>query len=88
MRAVTIDWPDDVEAEYQFSDVELARHIRLMAALKMFELGEISSGKAAEFAGLSRVEFFDACGRYKVPAANYAADALITDLQTAREAAR
>jgi predicted HTH domain antitoxin len=29
-----------------------------MAALKMFELGKISSGKAAELAGMSRSDFF------------------------------
>jgi predicted HTH domain antitoxin len=36
----------------------MEQHLRLMAALKMFELGKISSGKAAELAGMSRVEFF------------------------------
>jgi len=35
----------------------MEQHIRLMAALKMFELGKISSGKAAELAGMSRLAF-------------------------------
>ncbi len=42
-----------------------------MAALKMFELGKLSSGKAAELAGVSRVEFFELCGRYQVPIVSY-----------------
>ena len=46
-------------------------HIRLMAALKMFELGKVSSGKAAQLAGMSRVEFLETCGRYRVSAFNY-----------------
>jgi predicted HTH domain antitoxin len=37
----------------------------------MFELGKISSGKAAELAGMSRAEFFEACGRYRVSSFNY-----------------
>lgn len=45
--------------------------IRLMAALKMFELGELSLGKAAELAGVSRVEFLDLCGRYQAPVIQY-----------------
>lgn len=36
----------------------------MMAALKMFELGKVSSGKAAELAGISRVEFI-VCEEYK-----------------------
>ena len=44
----------------------MEQHIRLMAALKMFELGKVSSGKAAELAGMSRVEFIETCGRYRV----------------------
>ena len=50
---------------------EIEHHIRLMAALKMFELGKISSGNAAELAGMSKVEFFEACGRYRVSPFNY-----------------
>ena len=42
-----------------------------MAALKMFELGKISSGKAAQLAGMSRVEFLETCGRYRVSVFNY-----------------
>ena len=44
-------------------ETEMEQHLRLMAALKMFELGKISSDKAAELAGMSRVEFFEACRR-------------------------
>jgi predicted HTH domain antitoxin len=42
-----------------------------MAALKMFELGKVSSGKAAQLAGMSRVEFLETCGRYRVSVFNY-----------------
>ena len=64
---------------------ELEHHIRLMAALKMFELGKVSSGKAAELAGISRVEFLETCGRYRVSIFNYppekAEEELKKDLQ-------
>ena len=53
---------------------ELDHHLRLMAALKMFELGQISSGKAAELVGMSRVDFLQTCGRYRVSVFNYAPD--------------
>jgi predicted HTH domain antitoxin len=40
--------------------------MRLAAAVKWYELGKLSQDKAAELAGLSRVEFIDALARFKV----------------------
>ena len=57
-----------------------------MAALKMFELGKLSSGKAAELAGLSRVEFLEACGRYRVSVFNYPPEELEAGLRADLEA--
>jgi predicted HTH domain antitoxin len=34
--------------------------------VKLYELGRLSSGRAAELAGMSRVEFLLALSRYKV----------------------
>ena len=67
---------------------EMEQHIRLMAALKMFELGKISSGKAAELAGMSRIEFFEACGRYRVSVFNYPAEEVEDEIRKDMEAAR
>jgi predicted HTH domain antitoxin len=66
-----IKYPSGFEHAVHMTKEEIEHHIRLMAALKMFELGKISSGKAAELAGMSRVEFFEACGRYRVSPFNY-----------------
>lgn len=63
--------PENFEAALHLTRAELDHHLRLMAALKMFELGQISSGKAAEFAGMSRVDFLHTCGRYRVSVFNY-----------------
>jgi predicted HTH domain antitoxin len=53
----------------------------------MFELGKLSSGKAAELAGISRAEFFEMCGRYRVPVFNYEPDHMETELRADIEAA-
>jgi predicted HTH domain antitoxin len=37
-----------------------------LAAVKLFEMGRLSSGRAAELAGLSRVEFLMELRRYHV----------------------
>ena len=84
-----IKYPSGFEHSVHMTKEEMEQHIQLMAALKMFELGKISSGKAAEFAGMSRVEFFEACGRYRVSVFNYppeeAEKEILKDLEAARK---
>jgi len=71
VEELKIKYPSGFEHAVHMTKEEIEHHIRLMAALKMFELGKISSGRAAELAGMSRVEFFEACGRYRVSPFNY-----------------
>ena len=87
-KEAVLRYPGDLALAVQVTPEELEAQIRLMAALKMFELGKLSSGKAAELAGLSRVEFLEACGRYRVSIFNYQPDELEAELQADLEAAR
>ncbi len=88
MSKITLEYPEGLEQAVQTTPEELQAQIRLMAALKMFELGKLSSGKAAELAGLSRVEFFEMCGRYRVPIFNYPPEEWEAELQADVEAMR
>lgn len=78
--------PANFEMAVHLTRAELEHHLRLMAALKMFELGQISSGKAAEFVGITRVDFLHTCGRYRISVFNYppedAEAEIIRDLKT------
>jgi len=77
---LTIRYPEGLERAANLTTVEMERHICLMAALKMFELGTLSSGKAAELAGMSRIEFFEACSLYHVSIFNYTDDEIEAEL--------
>ena len=81
MKQRVLTYPDDLADE-------LAEQLQLMAALKMFELGKLSSGKAAELAGLSRVEFLAACSNYGVSPFNYSGEELEGELRADTEAIR
>jgi predicted HTH domain antitoxin len=87
MGQVTIPYPAGLEESVQTTPGEVEQQIRLMAALKMFELGKLSSGRAAELAGLSRAGFFDACGRYKVSVFNYSGGEVETEIRQDLETA-
>jgi len=83
-----IRFPRGFEHAVHMTRSELEQHIRLMAALKMFELGKVSSGKAAELAGMSRVEFLETCGRYRVSPFNCPPEEVREELKADLEAAR
>lgn len=88
MRTIDVRHPAGFEWAVHLNKRELEQNIRLMAALKMFELGKVSSGKAAELAGMGRVQFLETCGQYGVSVFNYPAEEiekeLAADLDTAR----
>jgi predicted HTH domain antitoxin len=65
-RQLVIDVPETVLLAEKMDETSFAREIRELAAVKLYELGRLSSGRAAELAGMSRVEFLLNLGRYKV----------------------
>ncbi len=83
-----IKYPTGFEHAVHMTKEEIEQHIRLMAALKMFELGKISSGKASELAGMSRTEFLEACGRYRVSVFNYPYEEVEAEIKKDLETAR
>jgi predicted HTH domain antitoxin len=64
-RQIVIDVPEAVLLAEKTDEVAFARELRMLAAVKLYELGRLSSGRAAELAGMPRVEFLLALGRYK-----------------------
>jgi len=88
---VEVAVPEGFEETVSTTTGELEDQVRLMAALKMFELGKLSSGHAAQLAGRTRAEFLESrrrSGRYRVSIFNYpsedATDELRHDLETLR----
>jgi predicted HTH domain antitoxin len=66
MRQIAIDVPDQVLLAEKTDEAGFARELLILAAVKLYELGRLSSGRAAELAGMARVEFLLNMGRYRV----------------------
>lgn len=50
--------------------------VKLLLALKLFEVGKVSLGQAAKLAGFSKRAFIDMLGHYHIPVCNYSAEEL------------
>lgn len=81
MKTITIPYPDGLPQTLKLSDSEFIEEVRFLAAAKLYELGKISSGKAAKMAGLDRVSFLEKLGHYKIPAINIQAEEIEKEIE-------
>ena len=65
-RQIVINVPEKVLLAEKTDEITFARELAILAAVKLYELGRLSSGRAAELAGMPRVEFLLTLSRYKV----------------------
>jgi predicted HTH domain antitoxin len=83
MSTVQITIPEEVLISLKQNPDSLSRELCLLAAVKLFELGRLSSGRAAQLAGMTRVEFLNSLGRYQVSPFNFSAEEIAQDMKNA-----
>ena len=62
MKPFVVEYPEVLPGLLRMTEEKFAAEVRLLAAAKLFELGKLSSGKAAAKAGLGRVAFLHKLG--------------------------
>jgi len=63
---LAIEVEDDVLPALQEDAAQMAREMRLFAAVRWYQMGRISQSKAAEIAGLTRADFLQALSQSAV----------------------
>jgi predicted HTH domain antitoxin len=76
-KQIIIDVPEQILLAEKKDHISFAQELRELAAVKLFEIGRLSSGRAAELAGMPRVEFLMKLKQYKV----FPLEAELSDLE-------
>lgn len=66
MSRVTVEIPDKMLLALKLSPEKLGEELKLVAAVKLYELGRLSSGAAAELAGIPKPVFLTKLADYGV----------------------
>ena len=81
VQTIAIDFPSDILLTLNENENELKQNIKLSLALRLYKLQKITIGKAAQIAGLSRIDFETFLSENEVPISNLTLDDVLKDCQ-------
>ena len=83
-RTITINYNDELLNTLNLSAAQFEEEARLMLAAKLYELGDLSTGAAAEFAGVPKPTFLTKMSEYGIETFDYPAEELERDVNNAQ----
>ena len=66
MPIIQLEIPEETLISLKQDPESFSKDLRLLAAVKLLEMGRLSSGRAAQLGGVSRAEFLLLIGRYRI----------------------
>lgn len=87
LKQATVTYPDGLPQLLKMSDQEFVEALRFMGAAKLYELGRLSSGKAAQLANMDRATFLSRLAQIGVAAVNLRDEEIEAEIEAAKELA-
>lgn len=78
-RTITFDLPVGIFSALRKTPDELKKDLRIVAAVKWYEMGRVSQEKAAELAGLCREDFLMTLSQYDVSPFQYTSKEILQE---------
>lgn len=81
---ISISYPESLAFSLKMQNHEFENEIKMISLIKLYEMGKISSGSAANLLNMSRVDFIESLHKYNVSYFYYGLEnELETDLKNA-----
>jgi predicted HTH domain antitoxin len=87
MSRLTLEYPPGLPQALKLSDQEFGEELCFLAAVKLYELGKLSAGTAAQLAGLDRLTFLSRLAGVGVAAVNLRDEEASAEVDAARKLA-
>jgi predicted HTH domain antitoxin len=80
MKTMSIDYPESILSALSVSAESFESEARAALAVKLYEIGRLSSGQAAALAGMPRIQFLFACKNYGSPSVNWDSEEIAAEM--------
>lgn len=79
----TLEYPEEILISLKEDEKHFLKEVKILAAVKLYELNRLSLGKAAKLAGVDKVDFIKVLGEHKVSIFKLTKEELAKDIEDA-----
>ena len=79
----TLEYPEEILISLKEDEKHFLKEVKILAAVKLYELNRLSLGKAAKLADLDKVDFIKVLGEHKVSIFKLTEEELAKDIENA-----
>ena len=80
-KTISIDFPSDIFLALNETEGEIKQRIKISLAIRLYKLQKLTIGKAAQVAGLSRLQFETILSENEIPISNLTIEDVISDIE-------
>ncbi len=80
LHSINVDLPSDILLTINETEKELRYRIKFALAVQLYSQQKVTIGKAAQIAGISRLEFENKLSENRIPISNLELDDVLNDI--------